>query len=104
MHLGEVLRDFLHILSLASNDETVEPIRGMHLFNCNTVGLLVHLGGGEGVGERGSRWEEWRVRDSTHLSQSLSKLFLWSSESDGAALRLRGGDLHPHAGGLQDLL
>ena len=43
MHLGEVLGDLLHILALASDDEAMEPLRGVDLLYSYTVGLLINL-------------------------------------------------------------
>lgn len=42
--------------------------------------------------------------DATYLCEGLAKLLLWATESDSAAVRLSGRDLHPHSCGLQDLL
>ena len=46
VHLGEVLGDLLNILSLSSDDESMEPAGGIHPLRLDTVGLPVNLGGG----------------------------------------------------------
>lgn len=43
MNLGEVLCDLLHILTLTSNDEAMEPLRGVDFLYSNTVGLFIYL-------------------------------------------------------------
>ena len=46
VHLGEVLGDLLNILSLSSNDESMEPAWSIHPLGLDTVGLAINLEGG----------------------------------------------------------
>lgn len=43
VNLGQVLGDLLHVLSLAADDEAMQPLGGVDLFYGYTVGLLIHL-------------------------------------------------------------
>ena len=48
VHLGEVLGDLLNVLSLSSDDESMEPAGGIHPLGLDTVGLAINLEGGVG--------------------------------------------------------
>lgn len=43
MHFGQVLSDLLYILTLASNDEAMEPAGSIHILRHHTVGSFIHL-------------------------------------------------------------
>ena len=69
VHLGEVLGDLLNVLSLSSDDESMEPAGGIHPLRLDTVGLAINLG----EGFRGS----FRIKDIPYSGKlSREKIFM----------------------------
>lgn len=66
-HLWQVLGDLLYVLSLASNDEPVQPARSLHMLYGNTVRLFIHLYG-EGNVLYGTMWQLTSVQELELIS------------------------------------